>query len=235
MAKLYQVNLTEQERDSLLALIQKGRTAARRVRRAQILLAAADGQCDVTIARVLHSRVSTVERTRKRFVEAGLEAALHEQPRPGARRKLAGKPAAFLIALACSEPPTGRTRWTMPWLADRMVELGVVEALSDETVRRVLKKTRVSPGNGSPGVSPPSVRSSSGAWKTFWTCLLNPITRSIQSSASMKAPTNWSARSASHDRWLRAGPCGTTTNTVGKGRATCSCAYNPCRAGGMCR
>ena len=155
MVKMYHVNLTEQERGFLLALIQKGRTSARRVRRAQILFAAADGQREAIIARVLHSSVSTVERTRKRSVEAGLDAALHEQPRPGARRKLAGKQAAFLIALACSEPPTGRTCWTMPVLADRMVELGVVEALSDETVRQELEKTRSSPGDGSPGVSPP--------------------------------------------------------------------------------
>jgi transposase len=155
MAKIYHINLTEQERNLLLSLIQKGRTSARRVRRAQILLAAADGQCDATIAQVLHSSVSTIERTRKRFVDAGLEAALHEQPRPGARRKLEGKQAAFLIALACSEPPTGRTCWTMQLLADRIVELGVVEAISDETVRRVLKKTRSSPGCGSPGASQP--------------------------------------------------------------------------------
>lgn len=155
MAKIYHVNLTEQERGSLLALIQKGRTSARRVRRAQILLAAAAGQHDATIARLLHSSVSTVERTRKRFVDAGLEAALHEQPRPGARRKLAVKQAAFLSALACSKPPTGRTCWTMRLLADRMVELGLVEASSDETVRRILKKTPSSPGGVSPGVSPP--------------------------------------------------------------------------------
>jgi transposase len=153
MAKIYHINLTEQERNLLLSLIQKGRTSARRVRRAQILLAAADGQCDATIAQVLHSSVSTIERTRKRFVDAGLEAALREQPRPGARRKLEGKQAAFLIALACSEPPTGRTCWTMQLLADRIVELGMVEAISDETVRRVLKKTRSSPGCGSPGAS----------------------------------------------------------------------------------
>jgi transposase len=153
MAKIYHINLTEQERNLLLSLIQKGRTSARRVRRAQILLAAADGQCDATIAQVLHSSVSTIERTRKRFVDAGLEAALREQPRPGARRKLEGKQAAFLIALACSEPPTGRTCWTMQLLADRIVEWGMVEAIADETVRRVLKKTRSSPGCGSPGAS----------------------------------------------------------------------------------
>jgi transposase len=146
MAKLYRVELSEPERNILLALMQKGRAPVRKLRRAQILLAAANGQSDAPIARVLHSSVSTIERTRKRFVDAGLEAALHEQPRPGARRKLNGKQEAFLIALACSEPPAGRLRWTMQLLADRVIELGVVEAISDETVRRLLKKTPSSRG-----------------------------------------------------------------------------------------
>ena len=84
MAKIYRVHLTAQERSLLLALTQKGRASARQVRRAQILLAAADGHPDATIAQLLRSSLSTIERTRKRFVEAGLEAALREQPRPGA-------------------------------------------------------------------------------------------------------------------------------------------------------
>jgi len=142
MAKIYRVDLSEAERGIVLALIQKGRAAARKVRRAQILLAAADGQSDASIARVLHSSVSIVERTRKRFVEGGLEAALHERPRPGARRKLTGKQEALVVAWACSEPPPGCARWTMQLLADRVVELGIVEAISDETIRRALKKTR---------------------------------------------------------------------------------------------
>jgi transposase len=142
MAKIYRVDLSKPERGMLLALLQKGRDAARKVRRAQILLAAADGQSDATIARVLHSSVSTVERTRKHFIEGGLDAALHERPRPGARRKLTGKQEALLVALACSEPPAGRTRWTMQLLANRVVELGLIEAISDETIRRALKKTR---------------------------------------------------------------------------------------------
>jgi transposase len=146
MAKIYHIDVTEQERNTLLTVIRKGRAAARKVRRAQILLAAAKGHSEATIARVLHSSVSTIERTRKRCVEAGLEAAVNEHSRPGARRKLAGKPEAFLLALACSEPPAGRTRWTMQLLAGRMITRGVVEAISDETVRRVLKKTRSSRG-----------------------------------------------------------------------------------------
>ena len=146
MAKIYRIDLTAAERNSLLGLVQKGRAPVRQVRRAQILLAAADGHRDAAIARLLHSSVSAVERTRKHFVEAGLEAALHERPRPGARRKLEGKQAAFLIALACSAPPDGRRGWTMQLLADKLVELQVVETISDETIRRVLNKTRSSPG-----------------------------------------------------------------------------------------
>jgi transposase len=95
-----------------------------------------------------------VERIRQRFVEDGLEAALSERPRPGGQRKLAGTQEAFLIALACSTPPEGRTCWTMQLLADRLVELQVVEAISDETVRRTLKKTSSSRGRRRPGVFP---------------------------------------------------------------------------------
>jgi transposase len=146
MAKIDRVEVSEPERHMLQALSQKGRASVRKRRRTQILLAAADGQSDATIARVLHSRVSTLERTRTRFVEAGLVAALPEPPRPGARRQLDGKQEAFLIALACSEPPAGRMRWTLQLLADRGIALGVVEAISDETVRRLLKKPPSSRG-----------------------------------------------------------------------------------------
>ena len=95
-----------------------------------------------------------MERIRQRFVEDGLEAALSERPRPGGQRKLAGKQEAFLSALACSTPPEGRTCWPMQLLADRLVALQVVEAISDETVRRTLKKTSSSRGKRRPGVFP---------------------------------------------------------------------------------
>lgn len=85
--------------------------------------------------------LSTVERTRKRFVEGGLEHALTDLPRPGKARKVDGKQEALLVALACSDPPEGRERWTMQLLAGRLVELGVVDSISDETVRVMLKKT----------------------------------------------------------------------------------------------
>jgi hypothetical protein len=94
-----------------------------------------------------------VRKLRKRFSEQGLEAALRERPRPGAVPKLRGKPEAFLIALTCSDPPQGREHWTMQLLADRLVELEWVDSISDETVRRVLKKTHSSRGRSSTGAS----------------------------------------------------------------------------------
>jgi transposase len=141
MAKRYLVDLTDDERATLVALTRRGKTAARRLKRAQIVLAAADGTTDAAIAGTVRCSVATVERTRKRFVTGGLDWALSEAPRPGAQRKLDGKQEAYLVALACSDPPTGREHWTMQLLADRLVELKVTDAISDETVRRLLKKT----------------------------------------------------------------------------------------------
>jgi transposase len=146
MAKRYLVTLTEEERVSLLGLTKKGKGAARKLTRAHILLQADAGVSDTAIAAALHIGIATVERVRKRFVEEGLDAALSERPRPGGQRKLDGKQEAFLIALACSTPPEGRQRWTMQLLADRLVAVQVVEAISDETVRRTLKKTRSNRG-----------------------------------------------------------------------------------------
>jgi putative transposase len=109
---------------------------------------------DEAIARARHVGTATVERIRKRFVEEGLEAALRARPRPGGQRKLDGRPEAFLIALVCSTPPEGRACWTMPWLADMLVEVQVVEAIADETVRRPLKNTSSRHGRRRPGVFP---------------------------------------------------------------------------------
>ncbi len=142
MAAKYLVTLTDEERAQLLALTKKGTASARTLTRAHILLQANAGTPDGVIATALHIGTATVERTRKRFVEEDLDAALREHPRPGGRRKLEGKPEAFLIALACSTPPDGRQHWTMQLLADKLVELKHVESISDETVRRTLKKTR---------------------------------------------------------------------------------------------
>jgi transposase len=146
MAKRYRVTLTEQERERLRALTRKGKPSARAVRRAQPLLLAGEGHTDEVIAAALHSGLSTVARTRQRFVEEGLEAALADRPRPGPAPKLTPKQQAFVIALACSRPPDGRLRWTMQLLADRLVELEVIPAISDESIRRLLKKTGSSRG-----------------------------------------------------------------------------------------
>ena len=146
MAKRYRVTLTDEERERLRSLTRKGKPAARTVRRAQTLLLADEGQTDEAIGAALHSGLSTVARTRQRFVEGGLEAALVERPRPGPAPKLTPKQQAFVVALACTRPPEGRLRWTMQLLADRLVELEVIPDISDESIRRLLKKTASSRG-----------------------------------------------------------------------------------------
>jgi transposase len=151
--KRYKVTLTDEERQQLRALIAAGKAAARKLTHARILLKAdaslgGPAWTDQRIVEALEVGVATVERVRQRFVEEGLEAALgHKKPdRPSRQRKLDGRAEARLIALACSAPPEGRTEWTMQLLADQLVQLKVVDAVSDETVRRVLKKTRSSRG-----------------------------------------------------------------------------------------
>lgn len=148
------VELTSDERESLEALTGKGTVSARRMKRALVLLAADEGDKDTHIAEKARVTVNTVERIRKRFVEEGLEAALSEHPRPGKERLLDGKQEAYLVALACSQPPQGRTTWTMQLLADRLVELNIVESISDETVRQYLKKGRSNRGSARNGASP---------------------------------------------------------------------------------
>jgi putative transposase len=154
MAKRYIVTLTDTERTYLLTLIKKGKVSARKLGRAHTLLQAEAGATDEAIAAALHLGIATVERIRKRFVEEGVEAALTERTRPGGRRKLNGRQEAFLIALACSTPPEGRQCWTMQILADKLVELRVIDAISDETVRRTLKKMPSSRGRRRAGVFP---------------------------------------------------------------------------------
>lgn len=133
--------MTEEERAQLLALTTKGRVAARRLTRAHILWQADAGATQDAIAAALHIGRATVVRLCRRCIEGGLEAALRDRSRPGAQRKLDGKQEALLIALACSPPPEGRQCWTMQLLANQLVERRVVEAISDETGRRTLKKT----------------------------------------------------------------------------------------------
>lgn len=145
-AKRYKVDLTKSERNDLERLTRRGTISARKMKRAQILLKAAEGDRDEAIMQALSTSRSTVERTRRRFVEGGLEKALNEDARPGQQRKLDGRGEAHLIALTCSERPDGQARWSLRLLAEKLVELRVVEHISHETVRQTLKKTNSNPG-----------------------------------------------------------------------------------------
>lgn len=146
MAKKYIVRLTAEERRELEELVRKGKTQAYRIKHANILLATdADGPHweDKQAAQAFGCHVNTVAGVRQRFVERGMEAAIErkKQDSPSRKRLLDGEKEARLIAIACSEPPEGRARWTLALLADKLVALNVVDSISDQTVRRTLKKT----------------------------------------------------------------------------------------------
>jgi transposase len=151
--KKYVVDLTAEERTTLEQLLGRGKSSARKLTRARILLQADEGLRDEEITAALNVSIATVERTRQRFVEANLEA-LDELPRLGGQCKLSGKQEAHLIAVACTPAPGGRVRWTLQLLADQVVELGFADSIARETVRQVLKKTPSSPGGTSSGVCP---------------------------------------------------------------------------------
>ena len=147
MTKKYRVTLSTAERDELTALIRKGKADARKLAPARVLLQvdeSAAGECgtDEQVARSLNLSTRTIERVRERFVEPGLSAAL--RPKPSNRRyerALDGAQEARLIALACSAPPEGKSRWTLRLLAEQAVELKIVDTVSHESVRQALKKT----------------------------------------------------------------------------------------------
>ncbi len=150
-SKKYVVRLTEEEQARLRTLIGRGSAPARTLSRARILLKANEGEggaswSDAAISQALEVGLSTVARVRQRYVSGGLEATLRRKaPDREYRRKLDGEQEARLITLACSEPPTGRKRWTLRMLADRLVALEVLESVSYETVRQTLKQTNSSP------------------------------------------------------------------------------------------
>ena len=151
--KKYCVTLTSEEREQLAGLIAAGKTAAQKLAHARILLKAdqaegGPGWIDGRIAEALDVSVATVERVRQRFVEEGLESALvrKQQDKPSRQRKLDGAGEARLIALACSKAPRGRVAWTLQMLADKLVELKVVDSICPETVRQTLQKTNSSRG-----------------------------------------------------------------------------------------
>lgn len=137
----YTVNLTQEEHQQLIDLTKKGKTSARVVKRELILLLADQGYQDETITSMLMVGESTVHRTRERYVLEGVELALSERPRKGKKKKLTPEAEAFLIATACSDPPSGLSSWTMQLLADKLVSLEIIDSISYETVRTTLKKT----------------------------------------------------------------------------------------------
>ncbi len=169
----YWVRLTEEERRELEGVTHTGRSAARTVQHAWILLKAdasedGPGWCDEEISKTFHVSTQTVARVRRTFVEEGLRAALHRKRAERAHlRKIDGELEARLIALQCSDPPEGEARWTLRLLADQAVELEYVGEISHEAVRQVLKKTNSSRGSRSSGsFRRRQVARLSGAWKT---------------------------------------------------------------------
>lgn len=138
--KQFRVELDDAQRARLLLLTRQGRAPARTVLRAHILLRASEDAFDDDTVAALHTSVNTVQRVRRRFAEEGLDRALYDRPRPGGTPKLDAAGEARLIALACSTPPEGRAVWTLQLLADTLVELHVIDTISDESVRRTLGK-----------------------------------------------------------------------------------------------
>jgi transposase len=150
---MHRVELTDNQVQRLYDLINKGHASARVIRRAHVLLLAAKDKEDKDVAAALHLNAQTVYQLRRRFALEGLEATLYDKPRLGSKPMLDGKQEALLVALACSQPDE-RESWTMQLLADKLIEFKVVDAISDETVRRTLKKTTLSPGRQNSGASP---------------------------------------------------------------------------------
>jgi len=142
----HKVHLSEAERKKLLAIISKGRNKAVVIQRAHILLKADEGKADSEISQLLYVSEQTIRRTRLRFAQEGLQAALEDRPHPAKGSELDEKQEAHIIALACSEAPAGRARWTLELLTQAVLKDGIVTHISPETVRLLLKKTNSSPG-----------------------------------------------------------------------------------------
>jgi transposase len=188
----YVVRLSEEERQRLAELVARGRVSATVRQRGLILLKAdvdGPGWTDEQIAELAQVGLSTVHRVRQRCVEEGLEAALHRKPSSQRQyRKLDGAQEAKLIALACSDPPAGRVCWTMQLLADKLVELEVIDSIGREAVRVTMKKTRSSRGERSIGCCPRSTTPTSFAqWKM---CSKSTSGRTIRGGRSSASTSN---------------------------------------------
>jgi transposase len=144
--KIHQVQLTKGQREDLLKVINRGKSSARVLTRARILLLADELKGDEQIAQALKVSAATVGRIRKRYCLEGLESALHDRLRTGAPARIGGRFQAHLCALACSEPPEGYGRWTLRLLSERIVELGLIESISHTEVGKLLKKMNLNLG-----------------------------------------------------------------------------------------
>lgn len=198
MNKCYVVRLEAEEREQLQRLVSVGKAAAAKLTHARVLLQAdqsegAPGWTDARIAEGLGVTTRTIEHIRQRFVEEGLESALlrKKQCRPSKERLLDGAKEAKLVAICCSKAPEGRRRWTLRLLADRLVELNIVESIGHETVRRTLQKTNSSPGGSRCGAFHRSrMPSSSARWRMFWKSITGHTTRSSRSYAWTRPASN---------------------------------------------
>src|SRR5246500_2367753 len=215
----YRVDLSQAEREELSTLLAGGKRAVRKLKRAQILLAADAGVDDETIAKSVGVGGSTVYRTKRRFVEGNLEAALNEEPRPGGERKLTGKQEALLVATACSDPPTGRKRWTLELLAERWSSSPSMTPYRARPYAGAWPRTISNPGAGTCGASLMSIAPMSPGWKTCSTSMPKGMTQSDPSCASMKVRISLSARRASRSRPSRASQNAMIVNTDATGRS----------------
>ena len=150
----HRVSLSEKERRKLIAIVTKGRNKAAYIQRAHVLLKSADGKTDAEISQWLYISESTVRRTRLRFSDAGLDAALEDEARVERESLLSDQQEGHLVALACSAPPEGRERWTLELLTKQLIADGVVDRISVETVRLLLQKNISNPGRYVSGVFP---------------------------------------------------------------------------------
>ena len=149
---IFVVKLTDEDREYLNQFIRHGKANVRSVTRARTLLMADEGYSNKDIVEVLKITRPTVNSTRKRYCQEGLDSAINDKPRSGAPPKIDGTIEAQVTLLACSEPPEGRSTWTMQLLADKIVELDVIESISAMSIQRILKKAKPSPGKRFDGV-----------------------------------------------------------------------------------
>ncbi len=137
---IFIINLTKEDRVYLNRFISRGNASARSLTRARILLMADEGYCNKDIAGILRTTIPRVYRTRKRYCQEGLDSAINEKPRSGAPPKIDRTIESQVTLLACSDPPEGRSTWTLQLLADRLVELKMIDSISSMSVHRILKK-----------------------------------------------------------------------------------------------